>query len=440
MSLATPGKIRDLQIKLYRKAKNEPGFRFYMLYDKIYREDILTHAYELARSNKGAPGVDGQTFEEIESRGLAEWLTGIRQELRNKTYQPQPVRRVMIPKPGGGERPLGIPTIRDRVVQTAAKLVIEPVFEAGRPLGPEPSAYGYRPKRSAQDAIREVHGLLCKGYTDVVDADLTKYFDTIPHAELMQCVARRIVDRDVPRLIKMWLTAPVEERDENGKRRLTGGKDHHRGTPQGGVVSPLLANLYMNRLLKGWRNTKRGEQFQARVVNYADDFVILSRGKAKEALEWTRKVVARLGLTLNEAKTSIQQADKESFNFLGYTFGPHCYRKTGQGYLGASPSKKSVARIKQKVGDLLTPRNVGTWAEVRDRLNQVLRGWSAYFSYGTRTQAYRAVDNYVYERARHFPRRRHKVPTRGTNRFPAEVVFGELGVLRLRDVQLGPRS
>jgi RNA-directed DNA polymerase len=436
MSLATPGKIRDLQIKLYRKAKNEPGFRFYMLYDKIYREDILAHAYELARSNKGAPGVDGQTFEEIESRGLAEWLTGIRQELRNKTYQPQPVRRVMIPKPGGGERPLGIPTIRDRVVQTAAKLVIEPVFEAEF----EPSAYGYRPKRSAQDAIREVHGLLCKGYTDVVDADLTKYFDTIPHAELMQCVARRIVDRDVLRLIKMWLTVPVEERDENGKRRLTGGKDHHRGTPQGGVVSPLLANLYMNRLLKGWRNTKRGEQFQARVVNYADDFVILSRGKAKEALEWTRKVVARLGLTLNEAKTSIQQADKESFNFLGYTFGPHCYRKTGQGYLGASPSKKSVARIKQKVGDLLTPRNVGTWAEVRDRLNQVLRGWSAYFSYGTRTQAYRAVDNYVYERARHFLRRRHKVPTRGTNRFPAEVVFGELGVLRLRDVQLGPRS
>ena len=267
MSLATPGKIRDLQIKLYRKAKNEPGYRFYMLYDKIYREDILAHAYELARSNKGVPGVDGQTFEEIESRGLAEWLTGIRQELRNKTYQPQPVRRVMIPKPGGGERPLGIPTIRDRVVQTAAKLVIEPIFEADL----EPNAYGYRPKRSAQDAIREVHGLLCEGYTDVVDADLSKYFDTIPHRELLQCVARRIVDRDVLRLIKMWLTVPVEERVENGTRRWTGGQGHHCGTPQGGVVSPMLANRYMNRLLKGWRNTKRGEQFRARVVNYADD-------------------------------------------------------------------------------------------------------------------------------------------------------------------------
>jgi RNA-directed DNA polymerase len=202
----------------------------------------------------------------------------------------------------------------------------------------------------------------------------------------------------------------------------------------------MLANLYMNRLLKGWRNTKRGEQFRARVVNYADDFVILSRSKAKEALEWTRQVVMRLGLTLNEVKTNIKQARKESFDFLGYTFGPHCYRKTGQRYTGASPSKKSVARIKQKVGDLLVPRNMGTWAEVRDRLNQILRGWSAYFSYGTRTQAYRAVDNHVYDCVRHFLRRRHKVQSRGTTRFTAEVVFGELEVLRLRRVQLEPRS
>ncbi len=436
MSLATPSKIRELQIKLYRKAKSEPGYRFYMLYDKIYREDILAHAYELARANKGAPGVDGQSFEGIESKGLQEWLTGIGEELRNKTYKPQPVRRVKIPKPGGGERPLGIPSIKDRVVQTAAKLVIEPIFEADL----EPDAYGYRPKRSAQDAIQKVHKSLCEGYTDVVDADLSKYFDTIPHCELLQCVARRIVDREVLHLIKMWLTVPAEERDENGKRRLTGGKDHHCGTPQGGVVSPVLANLYMNRLLKGWRNTKRGEQFQARVVSYADDFVILSRGKAAEALDWTRKVTTRLGLTLNEAKTSIKQARKESFNFLGYTFGPHCYRKTGQRYTGASPSKKSVARIKQKVGDLLVPSNTGTWAEVRDRLNQILRGWSTYFSYGTRTQAYRAVDNHVYDCVRHFLRRRHKVQSRGTTRFTDEVVFGELGVLRLRRVQLEPRS
>ena len=348
MSLATPSKIRELQIKLYRKAKNEPGYRFYMLYDKIWREDILAHAYAQARANQGAPGVDGQTFEQIESVGLEEWLTGIRQELRNQTYQPQPVRRVRIPKPGGGERPLGIPSIKDRVVQTAAKIVLEPIFEADM----EPSAYGYRPKRSAQDAIRKVHKLVCEGYTDVVDADLSKYFDTIPHCELLQCVAQRIVDREVLHLIKMWLQAPVEERDENGKRRLTGGKDRHCGTPQGGVASPMLANLYMNRLLKGWRNTKRGEEFDAHIVNYADDFVILSRGKAAEALNWTRQVVTRMGVTLNEAKTSIKQARQESFSFLGYTFGAHRYKKDGRWYLGASPSKKAVARIKEKVGTI----------------------------------------------------------------------------------------
>jgi RNA-directed DNA polymerase len=436
MSLATPSKIRELQIKLYRKAKNEPGYRFYMLYDKIYREDILAHAYALARANQGAPGVDGQTFEQIESTGQEKWLAGIRQELRNKTYQPQPVRRVIIPKPGGGERPLGIPTIRDRVVQTAAKIVLEPIFEADL----EPSAYGYRPKRSAQDAIRKVHKLICEGYTDVVDADLSKYFDTIPHCELLQCVARRIVDREVLRLIKMWLQAPVEERDENGKRRLTGGKDRHCGTPQGGVASPMLANLYMNRLLKGWRNTKRGEQFDAHIVNYADDFVILSRGKAAEALNWTRQVVTQMGVTLNEAKTSIKQARQESFNFLGYTFGPHRYKKDGHWYLGASPSKKAVARIKEKVGQLLVPSNTGTWEEARNRLNQILRGWSAYFSYGTRAAAYQAVDHNVYESVRHFLRRRHQVPSRGTNRFSIKAVFGELGVLQLSRAKVKTRS
>ena len=436
MSLATPSKIRELQIKLYRKAKNEPGYRFYMLYDKIYREDILAHAYALARANQGAPGVDGQTFEQIESTGQERWLAGIRQELRNKTYRPKPVRRVMIPKPGGGERPLGIPTIRDRVVQTAAKIVLEPIFEADL----EPSAYGYRPKRSAQDAIRKVHKLVCEGYTDVVDADLSKYFDTIPHCELLQCVARRIVDREVLRLIKMWLQAPVEERDENGKRRLTGGKDRHCGTPQGGVASPMLANLYMNRLLKGWRNTRRGEQFDAHIVNYADDFVILSRGKAAEALNWTRQVVTRMGVTLNEAKTSIKEARQESFNFLGYTFGPHRYKKDGRWYLGASPSKKAVTRIKEKVGQLLVPSNTGTWEEARNRLNQILRGWSAYFSYGTRVAAYEAVDHYVYESVRHFLRRRHQVPSRGTNRFSIKAVFGELGVLQLSRAKVKPCS
>lgn len=434
MSLQTPEKIRSLQRKLYRKAKAEPGFRFYLLYDKIYREDILHHAYRLARSNKGAPGVDGQSFEMIEALGPAEWLSGIRDDLRSKTYRPSPVRRVMIPKPGGGERPLGIPTIRDRVVQCAVKLVIEPIIEADL----EPSAYGYRPKRSAGDAIQAVHKLLCRGHTDVVDADLSKYFDTIPHAELMQSVARRIVDRNVLRLIKLWLKAPVEETDGDGKRRMTGGKKSTCGTPQGGIVSPLLSSIYMNRFLRYWRITGQGAKLRAEIVNFADDFVILSCGHADEALAWTRQVMARLGLSLNEAKTSVRDARKESFDFLGYSFGPHRYRKDGHWYLGASPSKKSVARLKAKVRGLLRPGNQAPWPEVRDPLNALLRGWSQYFDYGTRLPAYRAVDNSVYEGVRQFLVRRHKVSSRGTARFSDKAVFGELGVLRLRRVHLGP--
>src|SRR5487761_2788645 len=214
MSLQTPVSIRTLQNKLYGKAKAEPGFRFYLLYDKIWRTDILRHAYDLARANKGAPGVDGTTFDKIEAAGLEDWLSRLGEELRAKTYRCQPVRRGMIPKPGGGERPLGIPTIRGRVVQTAVKLVLEPIFEADF----EPAAYGYRPGRSGADAIKEVHALLCRGYTDVVDADLSKYFDTIPHQDLMRSVARRIVDRPVLRLIKLWLKVQVEETDDDGKR------------------------------------------------------------------------------------------------------------------------------------------------------------------------------------------------------------------------------
>jgi RNA-directed DNA polymerase len=426
MSLETPIKIRMLQRKLYQKAKEEPNYRFYLLYDKMWREDVLSHAYALAKANLGAPGVDGQTFEQIESEGREKWLEGIGNDLRAKTYEPQAVRRVMIPKQGGGERPLGIPTIRDRVVQTAAKLLLEPIFEADF----DPNAYGYRPKRSAQDAIQKVHELLRKGYTDVVDADLSKYFDNIPHSELLQCLARRIVDRDMLHLIKMWLKVPVEERDERGKRRMTGGKENTRGTPQGGVISPLLANVYMNRFLKYWRITGRGEVWSAAVVNYADDFVILSRGCAEEALNWTRRVMQRLQLTLNETKTSIKQARREEFDFLGYTFGMHRSWR-GYWYLAAKPSKKSVARLRQKVGDVLCPQNTAPWVEVRDRLNRILRGWSNYFSYGTCIEAYRAVDHYVYERVRGFLRRRHKVPSRGTRCFTHALLYGDMSVVQL---------
>lgn len=429
MSLVTPVKIRDLQIKLYQKAKKEPEFRFYQLYDKVYRRDILEHAYRLAKANDGSPGPDGESFEDIESRGREEWLNGLGKELHDKTYRAQPVRRVMIPKHGGGERPLGIPNIRDRVVQTAAKMILEPIWEADL----EPNAYGYRPGRSAQDAVEKVGELLRAGYCDVVDADLSKYFDTIPHSELIQCVRRRIVDRQMLHLIQMWLTAPVEEKDEKtGKKRLTGGKGNDRGTPQGGVVSPGLANLYMNRMLKGFRQAKRGEQLKARIVNYADDFVILSRGKAKEALEWTQAVTERLQVTLNAKKTSVKDARQEQFDFLGYTFGPRWSPRTGRRYIGFGPSNKSVGKIVEKVSELLDCRMVQPWDEVRDQLNAMLKGWKQYFNRGSTSKAYRAVDAHVEERVRSFLRRRHKVPSRGTRQFPRERVYGVRGVFKLQ--------
>ena len=428
MSLQTPALIRTLQRKLYAKAKTEPAFRFYLLYDKVWRADILAHAYDLARANKGAPGVDGETFDRIEASGRADWLHRLGEALHTKTYRCQPVRRVMIPKPGGGERPLGIPTIRDRVAQTAAKLVLEPIFEADL----DPAAYGYRPGRSAGEAIPLVLSLLRQGYTDVVDADLSKYFDTIPHDALMLSIARRIVDTDMLRLIKQWLQAPVETTGDDGKRRMEGGKANRLGVPQGGVISPLAANLYMNRFLKHWRQSGRGEAWDAHIVNYADDFVILSRGHAAEAMAWTDATMTRLGLTLNRTKTRLCDARREQFDFLGYSFGPHCFRQTGRWFTGASPSRKSVQRLKDKVGAMLVPGNMGRWDDVRNALNRLLRGWGGYFSPGSHYVADRAIEAHVYDCVRNFLARRAKMPARGIGSFRMEAVFGDMGVTRMR--------
>lgn len=433
MSLTTPERIRRLQRKLYVKAKVEPTYRFHQLYDKVYRPDILEHAYRLAKSQNGAPGVDGVSFADIEAWGEGPWLAALRKELHDKTYRPDPVRRVMIPKPGGGERPLGIPTIRDRVVQAAAKLILEPIFEADF----VDAAYGYRPQRSAVEAVREVHRAICQGYTDVVDADLSKYFDTIPHRELLRSVARRVVDRQMLRLIRMWLKAPIEERDEQGHRRLTGGKSSRTGTPQGGVLSPLLANIYMHRYLRYWEQQGKSEQLRAKVINYADDFVILSHGQAVEALAWTREVMTKLKLKLNETKTCIRDARQESFDFLGYTFGRACYRKTGGRYYAAQPSAKSVRRLKEKLHAVFQRSNVAPWPEVAAQANRLLRGWANYFSYDTLRKAYRAIDNYTYDRVVCFLKKRRQVSSRGTEQFPGEMVFGELGVQRLRSLAYG---
>jgi RNA-directed DNA polymerase len=429
VSLQTPEKIRTLQNKLYLKAKREPAYRFYLLYDKVWRADILSHAYGLCRANGGAAGVDGVTFADLDESGLEAWLAALAAELRGETYRPQAVRRVRIPKPDGGERLLGIPTVRDRVVQQAAKLVLEPIFEADF----EPNAYGYRPKRGALDAVQEVHRAIQHGEVHVVDADLSKYFDTIPHRALMQSVARRVSDGKMLRLIKMWLKAPAEETDERGRKQRTGGERSQEGTPQGGVISPLLANIYIHRLLKAWKKFGLERAHGARIINYADDLVILCRSRtgAESALKALRWIVERLGLRLNEQKTDLRNAREEGFDFLGYTFGPMNSRRTGAGYLGVTPSKKRVKRFRQSLRALLRSGNHGRIHDVVGQVNRRLVGWANYFRLGTLSGVYRALDAYTCMLLRRFLVRRHKVSGRGTRRFSNQVLRAQLGLKQL---------
>ena len=429
MSLTTPAKVEKLQRSLHAKAKAEAEFRFYQLYDKIYRADILSHAYRLCRANGGAPGVDGQRFDGIEAQGLETWLGELAEALRKKTYRSDPVRRVWIPKANGKQRPLGIPTIRDRVVQMATVLVLEPIFEADL----EPEQYAYRRRRSAQDAVKHVHRLLSRGYTEVVDADLSGYFDTIPHAELMRSVARRISDRHVLALIKQWLVTSVEEDDERGgRRRTTRAKDERRGVPQGAPISPLLANLYMRRFLRGWKTLGHQQRLQAHIVNYADDFVICCHGSAAEAMRTMRRMMDRLKLTVNEEKTSLRRIAEDTVDFLGYTIG-RCYSsQTGRAYIGTRPSPKSLKRVTGQIS-ALTARNMTLLAAdvIVQRLNRLLVGWGNYFCLGPVSKSYRAVDAHTRHRLRQWLCHKHKVKGRGTKRYPDEYLEATLALVTL---------
>ena len=429
MSLPTLSSVQKLQTALHAKAKGEPEFRFYALYDKVYRKDVLWSAWRRCLANGGVSGIDNQTFEDIEAYGPTKWLEELAEELRTKTYQAQPVRRVYIPKPDGKQRPLGIPTIKDRVVQTALLIVMEPIFEADL----QDEQYAYRAERSALDAVQAVTKLLDTGHTEVVDADLSGYFDSIPHNELMQCVARRVSDKAVLHLIKMWLIAPVEERKARDHVvRTTRNKDEGRGSPQGAPISPLLANLYMRRFVLGWKTLHYERRLRARIVNYADDFVICCRGTGEQAQAAMRDMMCRLKLTVNEAKTKLCRVPEETFDFLGYTFG-RCYSpRTGRAYIGSRPARKKIRRLCDSLDETLGRRTRHLdEATIVGRLNRKLRGWANYFQLGPVRSAYRGVDRYARNGLRRWLCQKHKVPGRGTARYPDAYLDVELGLVRL---------
>jgi RNA-directed DNA polymerase len=430
VSLIPPLKVGTLQAALHTKAKNSPNYRFYALYDKLYQRDVLAFAFERCRVNGGAPGVDGQSFADIKAYGESRLLDELTEELRSGTYQPQPVRRVYIPKPDGKQRPLGIPCIRDRVVQMAVVLVLEPIFEADL----EPEQHAYRPKRSALDAVREVERHIRSGRTEVVDADLSGFFDSIPHPELLKSVSRRINDGRVLRLIKMWLEMPVEEVDGRGERhRTTRNKDQAMGTPQGAPISPLLSNIYMRRFVRGWKTGGHERRLDARIVNYADDFVICCRGTAEQAMHAMRTMMSKLKLTVNETKTRLCRLPEETFDFLGYTQGRIYDSRTGESYLGPRPSRKKIERLCREIS-AMTTRRKAVWAvdEQIGRINRKLRGWSNYFGIGTVSKAYRAVNGHVAFRVRHWLRAKFKARGPVKTRFPDRYLYQDLGLYQLQ--------
>jgi len=430
MSLGTPNKVETLQTSLQAKAKTEPAYRFYSLWDKVCREDVLDEAYRRCCANAGASGVDGETFDQIDAHGIDRWLGKLRKGLVAGSYAPRPLLRVWIPKSNGGQRPLGIPTIRDRVVQMAVVLVIGPIFEADL----LPQQYGFRPGLDAKMAVRRVFWHVTQHWRqEVVDADLRDYFTSIPHAPLMRCLERRIVDGRVLKTIKQWLTAPVVENITGRRIQTAEARRKKRGTPQGGVISPLLANLYFRRFLLAWQLHGHQEQLDAYVVNYADDFVICCRpGNAAVALAKMEALMTRLGLEVNKAKTRIARLPEQSFDFLGYTVGGF-HGKDGRIYIGTRPSQKAVRSLLKRIHERTTPQwYADTPLSTVERITTLLRGWCGYFNQGPIMATRERIRRYTEVRLRRWLMRRSGFTGTGLKRFPAKYLHETLGLYDVR--------